>query len=431
MLGDPGDILHVLAANALDIITLLDIDGTIRYQSPAITPVLGYASGDLIGQNVYHLIHPDDIRMTEQAHAHILASPGVPIAMHVRFRHRNGAWRTLDSRATNLLEDRRIQGLIVNSRDITEHLQLVERLRAAEARYRQMVEQLPAVTYVQSIDDPLTIEYVSPQVHRMFGCTPEECMTDPEHWVRLLHPDDRQRVVSSHALARERRSSLDVEYRNATPDGRVVWVRDQALVIEDEHGEPRFWHGVITDVSAQKLIEEQLAHQALHDALTGLPNRQLMLDRLDHALVRSRRSGKHFAVLFIDLDRFKEINDSLGHAAGDDVLRIVSQRLRSCIRAADTPARLSGDEFAVLIEDVASVEDVARVADALRECLVEPFWLSAHPNELLTINASIGIALSQDDTRNGNDVLSMADSAMYRAKRIDDSSTTVAFSSGD
>jgi diguanylate cyclase (GGDEF)-like protein/PAS domain S-box-containing protein len=308
---------------------------------------------------------------------------------------------------------------------VTERHELIDHLQFAEERYRSLVEQMPAVTYIQALNDDLSIEYVSPQVAAMFGYSHEACLSHPHHWIEMLHPDDRQRVVQAHEQARDHGMPLDVEYRQRTSNGAMIWVRDQARVINDEHGTPRYWHGVITNVSAQKSIEAQLTYQALHDQLTGLPNRRLLLDRIELALLRARRAEKRFAILFIDLNSFKSINDRFGHAAGDDLLRIVGQRLRGCIRGTDTAARLAGDEFAILIEDATDSDDVSRVVDGVRACLATPFRLPHGASPLVQVTASIGVAMSDESTRRGFDVLDAADAAMYEAKQ--GRSTTPAF----
>jgi diguanylate cyclase (GGDEF)-like protein len=156
-----------------------------------------------------------------------------------------------------------------------------------------------------------------------------------------------------------------------------------------------------------------LAHRATHDLLTGLPNRALFLDRLGHALTRASRAGQTCAVLFLDLDGFKEINDSLGHAAGDRVLAATAERLQACVRAADTLARLGGDEFVILLEEVADNEAASQVAERLGEALSRPFPVA---QRAVAVSASVGIALSVSPDDRPEDLLRCADVAMYRAK---------------
>jgi diguanylate cyclase (GGDEF)-like protein len=167
------------------------------------------------------------------------------------------------------------------------------------------------------------------------------------------------------------------------------------------------------DITDRKRAELRLAHLALHDALTGLPNRTLFLDRLQHALDRAGRTGRQVAVLFVDLDRFKGVNDALGHEAGDSLLQQVAQRLQSCVRSSDTLARLAGDEFTVLLEDVAGVHEAQAVAERIQAALQEPFLVAG---QQLAVTASVGVALSGPETRQAEELLRRSDAAMYRAK---------------
>ena len=195
--------------------------------------------------------------------------------------------------------------------------------------------------------------------------------------------------------------------------GHNVWVRDEAMLVRDEEGKPLFWQGVLYDVTERKALEEQLEHRALHDALTGLPNRTLFVDRLGQALRRTRRQNNRVAVMFMDLDEFKVVNDSLGHEAGDLLLTVVAQRLRRCLRPEDTLARFGGDEFVVLIEAVDDSAVAVQVAERMMEELRRPFVLEGRE---LYVGASIGISLGNNRTHDPDRLLREADTAMYRAK---------------
>jgi diguanylate cyclase (GGDEF)-like protein len=190
-------------------------------------------------------------------------------------------------------------------------------------------------------------------------------------------------------------------------------VHRRAEVLRDEEGEPLRMIGTVHDVTERKALEEQLEYQALHDALTGLPNRALFMDRLDHAVVRAGRREAQLAVLFMDLDDFKVVNDSLGHEAGDKLLVAVAERLRACLRPEDTAARLGGDEFTILLEDLTGVGGAIRVAERIAEALQTAFVLGRRE---VFVTASFGIALWDEARQSPADLLRNADQAMYRAK---------------
>jgi PAS domain S-box-containing protein len=182
--------------------------------------------------------------------------------------------------------------------------------------------------------------YVSPQVETLLGWKPEEYVSHPDHWLALIHPDDETRVqeTASHAIATH--EPFSVEYRVLARDGRVVWLRDMAVMVEDPTDGAQLWQGVQFDITAEKAAETRLQHLAFYDSLTGLPNRRLCIDRLEAVL--SRPAGRSVALLFLDLDRFKVINDGIGHAAGDELLVAVAQRLAAHITGHGSMARFGG-----------------------------------------------------------------------------------------
>ena len=260
-----------------------------------------------------------------------------------------------------------------------------------ESRSYKLIEQIPVVTYIVECGTPPSIIYCSPQIEDMLGYPPEVYEEDPEHWIKVLHPDDRDRVLVKDARTASTREPFDTEYRCVARDGRTVWVYDRASVESDEEGRPRYRRGVMLDITARKDFEEQLIRQAFHDTLTGLANRALFMERLGHALTRTDRHRGLVAVLFLDLDNFKLVNDSFGHDAGDQLLMAVAGRLRACVRPEDTVARLGGDEFTVLLEDIESTAGAVRVAERIIEALRAPFVLKEHR---VSTSISVGIASS-------------------------------------
>ncbi|MDQ3854902.1 MAG: EAL domain-containing protein [Chloroflexota bacterium] len=232
-------------------------------------------------------------------------------------------------------------------------------------------------------------------------------------WKELTHPDDLDgdMQLAQRLLAGEI-PQYDIEKRYIRDDRTIVWVHLYVSLVRDTSGAPRHFISVVEDITDRKMLEQQLAHQAFHDPLTGLPNRTLFLDRLEHALSHAARHRERLAVLFLDLDGFKIVNDSLGHRTGDRLLVLVAERLQDCLRAEDTVARLGGDEFTVLLEGLHTAEDAALVANRITEALRAPFCLGERE---VYVSGSIGIILS-DRSDTAQDLLRDADIAMYRAK---------------
>ena len=216
-------------------------------------------------------------------------------------------------------------------------------------------------------------------------------------------------------IFREKLPTSETELRKVRKDGSVLWVDERSNLFFDKDGTPIELHVICRDITLRKQLEEQLRQKAFHDTLTSLPNRALFIDRLDQEVKRVKRHDDYlFAVLFIDLDRFKVINDNFGHLLGDQVLIALSGRLKACLRPTDTIARFGGDEFTILLEDIQDVGDAILVANRVHEALRLPFELSGQ--EVFT-SASIGIALSATGSDNPESLLRNADTAMYRAKR--------------
>jgi diguanylate cyclase (GGDEF)-like protein/PAS domain S-box-containing protein len=407
------------------------------------------------------------------------------------------------------------------------------RLRAAEAKYRTLVEQLPLVTYIDALTASATSLYASPQVKALLGYSVDDWLTDPEFFPKLLHPDDRERVLALVEHCNSTGELFKAEYRLIARDGRTVWVQDESLVVEDAQGRKLFTQGYLLYITTRKESEQRLAaehavarivaeaptvaaaaseivrvvsetfewgrgrlwmvegeegsvdstavarawrsrepiwggsayavpvmlgpavlgvlefsadgmrepgedlagtlgviasqlaqfierkrheeaiqHQALHDALTGLPNRALFHDRVQQALEQAGRDGEPFALFVMDLDCFKDVNDTLGHQYGDALLRELGRRLLRCVRASETVARLGGDEFGFLLNGAGEPEATALV-ERVQAALADPFTVQGIPIE---VEASLGIALHPKHGNSVDQLVQRADVAMYVAK---------------
>ncbi|CAN5717349.1 hypothetical protein BH23CHL2_BH23CHL2_11980 [soil metagenome] len=287
-------------------------------------------------------------------------------------------------------------------------------LEQSEERFRTLVEQIPAVVFTTNTDDLSRPTYMSPHIELMTGYSADQLMQGKPSWYEILHPEDREFVVSSDESIVESGSARTLEYRMITRDGQTIWVREEARLIEDESGGPQNWQGIISDVTLQKELESQLTHQAFHDTLTGLPNRALFNDRVSHARERRSRHGESIAVCFMDLDNFKVINDSLGHSVGDELLIQVARRLQKCRRSEDTAARFGGDEFAFLIEGISDTSDAIGIVSRIAESFDGPFVVGGRE---LFVTPSIGLSIARPDELGHRDLLREADAAMYKAKR--------------
>jgi diguanylate cyclase (GGDEF)-like protein/PAS domain S-box-containing protein len=259
--------------------------------------------------------------------------------------------------------------------------------------------------------------YFSTRWKALLGYAEHEIASRPEEWLSRIHEDDRARVGSAIAQHVDGSSEyFEDEHRILRRDGEYRWVLSRGLAVRDGEGRATRLAGSLTDITERKTAEAQLLHTALHDSLTGLSNRALFTDRLDHAITRvKRRPDLRFAVLFLDLDRFKVLNDSMGHVTGDELLIAIGQRLRALLRPTDLIARLGGDEFAVLLEDLQDDSEAVDIAERILQDLKRPFRLQGH--EAFT-TASIGIAPSAPSYDRAEEWIRDADTAMYRAKSL-------------
>ncbi|MEO8003956.1 MAG: EAL domain-containing protein [Betaproteobacteria bacterium] len=288
-------------------------------------------------------------------------------------------------------------------------------LRENERALSTLLANLPGMAYRCRMDDKWTLEFASEGCVTLTGYRPVDLIENRAiAFVDLIYPSDRVRVQAEIREKLDRSDRFTIEYQIVCADAAVKWVSEKAQAIRDEDGNIVALEGIIDDITERKRSEQRLSFLAQYDVLTGLPNRALFYDRLRQAVGRARREQSMVGLMFLDLDRFKQINDTLGHAAGDRVLKVVADRLKGFLREVDTIARLGGDEFTVVIEGVTDVVQLTGVAEKIREALVEPVSLDGRD---MSVSASIGITLYPRDGEDIEQLIKNADIAMYHAKR--------------
>ncbi|MEM8934088.1 MAG: diguanylate cyclase, partial [Acidobacteriota bacterium] len=399
-----------LLESSSDLVSILDIDGQILYQSPSSQRLLAQPSERMMGANVFEYIHADDRALVHGALHEVMLEAGAKGSVQARFRHGDDTWVYLESVLENLIDNPVLGGVLMSSRDVAQRRKVASALKRERAFFRQLFDNSPAGIVI--LDNQDRVVDANRSWVDLFQFTVDEIAGKPLSDF-FVSDTLRAEAVELSRLVTERQT-VDIETVRRRKDGSDVDVSILGFPIE--LADQRIGaYGIYNDITERKNAERKLFHGAFHDALTGLPNRSLLEERLERSLRRSqRRDDYEFALVFIDLDGFKQINDTLGHAAGDELLIEMARRLEGCLRPGDTVARLGGDEFNILLDDFHEVADATRVADRILASLAEPFDIAGQ--EVTSCTGSIGIAFSTAGYDTVDDLMRDADLAMYRAK---------------
>ena len=418
-LVERDQLFKIISENTVDMIALVDGDNRRLYNSPAYQKLLGYSPDELRATSSIEQIHPDDRPQVLNA-AEKARQSGRGERVEYRMRHKDGSWHTLESTACAILDARgQTEKLVIVNRDITERKRAEElslhnaALRKAEEKYRAIFEDAVVGIFQMTPEGrPLNINRALAQIHGYDS--PEHFMGEVENLVCELFVDPRQidelkRVLDENGVIR----SVEVEVH--CRDRTRKWVLANMRAVRDSDGKNLLYEGTLEDITDRKLAENRIQFLAYYDALTGLPNRTLLQDRLNKALAGSRRRKEKVALVYFDLDRFKVINDSLGHSFGDLLLRAVADRLKSLTREQDTVARVGGDEFLVVVSGVKNMTDAAVAGERIMDAMTVEFVIQ---DRSFTVNCSIGISIFPEHGADSETLIKNADAAMYSAKEL-------------
>jgi diguanylate cyclase (GGDEF)-like protein/PAS domain S-box-containing protein len=373
--------------------------------------LLGYTREELLGMSVKQISHPDDKNITDEARARLRAGLINSFQMEKRYVRKDGSvvWVGLTISVKRTPSGEPLHDIAMVE-DVSARKQAEEALRQSEARFRSLID-LSSDWYWEQ-DDQYRLTFMSSRVGEKTGLDPSAYL-GRKRWdqpaLNLTEAD-----WDKHRAQLDRRERFqDFEMQRPGADSRSVWLSLSGEPVFDADGVFKGYRGVGSDVTARKQSEERIQYLATHDGLTGLPNRIMFSQLLNLEIASARRHERKFAVLFIDLDRFKEINDSLGHEAGDQLLREISARLKSTLRASDVVARLGGDEFVVLLQEVGDRSEVAAVARKILSAVIKPMMISGQE---CRVTASVGIAMFPENAQDELSLMKHADIAMYLAK---------------
>ena len=406
-----GEFLGAFVEDVGGLISYVDADERIQFASKALAAWFNTTPQQLAGKSLLELYGPEHYADFAPWVRRALAGEDIHYERQAVAANNVARWLSV-----NLRPHRNAQGDVVGffscALEVSELKRTHDALGRALAELATHIENTPLAVVEWTAE--IRVKRWSPQAEGIFGWRAEEVLGKKPSEFGLVHRESLETVRAlTRELAHGHAPRNRMFARNVTKDGREIWCQWYNSAFFDAEGKLASILSLAEDVTARVDAEEQLRQAAVHDALTGLPNRNSLAARLEHAIVRVNRSGDRLALLFIDLDRFKKVNDTLGHAAGDEVLRQAAARIRACVREVDTVARLGGDEFVVLLETDVRPDTPGIIGERIREAFGSPFdWKATE----VRCGASVGVSLYPDHARDPAALLASADEAMYRVK---------------
>lgn len=405
--------LGAIFGSIADALIATDGAGRITFMNPVAETLTGWRAGDGEGKDLSEVLRI--VRENGEGegcflHELMQAASRESVKARALLVRKDGGEVPADVNLSPVRDERDTGvGLVIVMRDITERKRGEDALKRSRDFYLTLLDEFP--TFIRRSDVDRQVDYLNRAWSNFTGRRPEEEMGNG--WTDGIHPDDLQRAMETYAEAFEAREPFETVYRLRRHDDQYRWVIDFGRPFRDLDGNFAGYINSCRDITERILQEQQLAHMATHDPLTNLPNRVLFNDRLKQAIVEAERHECMVAVLFLDLDSFKLINDTHGHETGDQLLRAVAKRLSACVRSVDTIARLGGDEFIIVLPEVSHEQDIAQVAQRILDGFRAPYLVEGHE---FFMSASVGITVFPLDDRDINNLLKNADIAMYTAK---------------
>lgn len=400
----------LLITNALPVlIAYLDTDFCYRFTNRTYAEWFGYHPEKLIGKPLSAIL--SEAQLKQRLPYLERAIKGEKVCFEGEIHSLNGCKKVMVNYIPDLADDGSVVGINSLVWDVTSSKGAEDTLRKLQHDYVALINSIEGIVW-EADAETFQFTFVSAQAENILGYPVSAWLSEHNFWNNHIHPDDREWVVRSCMEATAKLRNNDFEYRMISASGDTLWLRD-IVTVRIENGVPKL-RGVMFDITAQKKNEEQLEYLANNDVLTGLPNRNLLLDRLEQALAYTSWQKRPLAVVCIAINRFKRINESLGHDAGDEVLRKMADYLRSILRERDTVARLAGSEFTLILTEMSREADVGRIMQKIFKGLSQAFVIGAQE---VAIDISVGISMPPSDGQQADILLKHAEFAMHSAKK--------------
>jgi diguanylate cyclase (GGDEF)-like protein/PAS domain S-box-containing protein len=404
--------LEQVGQHSLDLMVVIDALGVVTYANPVALSTFGKTLEEGVGTNAFTYLHPDDVDRVATQFLGLIDTPGGSISDTIKSVTESGDVREIEVVATNCLDNASVLGIIINGRDVTDHNRYIAQLLEHEERFRLAFEENMAPMICTDLEDRIIA--TNDAFCQMVGYSKAELLGNDSKL--FTFPEDIGITEESHRRATSGDGAPSrYTKRYLRKDGRVIFAEVSRSPARDAQGRTLYFIISERDITEERALTARLSHQALHDPLSGLANRALFLDRLAQAHARVVRQGGTGAVLLLDLDDFKGVNDTHGHLIGDQLLVAIARRLEQVARSSDTLCRFGGDEFLYLADGLATPQEAEQVAQRLLEAFAEPFNVAG---VRIGQHASIGVVV-WDATRNDyTAIIQDADVALYEAKRL-------------
>lgn len=426
-LRESEDKYRTIIENIHDVVMIVDSNLTITYISDSIKSASGFAVEEVIGKNIFNFIHPDNLSGAQDKLNTALKSDGkvLPFEAIVVTKDNKSNYVEASGRLIKNSNGKLVLGIAI-LHDITERKNYEKELIEAKEKLSKSNEELKYAkgelqlifdnvnAVIWSTDLEQRTSRVSKRITKLLGFSNKEFERNPDLYKEFIYPDDYEIFTHMRQKVFSEKTGIIQQYRIMSQNGNILWVEESLTPFIDSKGNIIKINGVITDITNRKEMEDTIKYMAYYDLLTELPNRHMLNEYIDKALARSKHNKGKLAVMFIDLDNFKSVNDTLGHETGDLLLKQVSELLKQTIREGDTVFRQGGDEFIILLEDV-DREEAIRVAERILDEFCDPFQLN---NKDFFVTPSIGISLYPEHGDDKQTLIKYADGAMYLAKKF-------------